>query len=247
MRIKGIFIKIDSPYTIKGGQIMAVRLSKGQKVNLRKEAPNLKRVRIGLGWDPVNQEEPQASETVGFASCIKKLLGIAPKQTGQLKMEKKPEMDIDASVGCINGNFKCKEIVCYYNLEAYNAAIVHQGDNLTGEGLDGVDDEQIVIKLDEIPKNIQVLSIIINIYRAYEKFQDFGQVKNCYVHVTDLDSGKELVSYQVDGNFEGKTGIFVADLRRCEDRNDWEIEAKGEGVRVRDIKEMFGIKYKLKL
>ncbi len=35
---------------------MAVRLTKGQKVNLRKDNPNLKRVLVGLGWDPVNQK-----------------------------------------------------------------------------------------------------------------------------------------------------------------------------------------------
>ena len=29
-----------------------VNLTKGQKVNLRKEAPGLKRVLVGLGWDP---------------------------------------------------------------------------------------------------------------------------------------------------------------------------------------------------
>ena len=32
---------------------MSVKLTKGQGVNLKKEAPNLKRVLIGLGWDPV--------------------------------------------------------------------------------------------------------------------------------------------------------------------------------------------------
>ena len=41
---------------------MAVSLSKGQKIDLTKQAPGLSRVRMGLGWDPVKK--------IGFsASC----------------------------------------------------------------------------------------------------------------------------------------------------------------------------------
>ena len=32
---------------------MAISLSKGQTIDLSKQAPGLKRVRMGLGWDPV--------------------------------------------------------------------------------------------------------------------------------------------------------------------------------------------------
>lgn len=186
---------------------MAVKLTKGQGVDLKKETPNLKRVLIGLGWDPVESL---------FAF----------------------DMDIDASVICIDENGQCESIVYYNKLRHRSGAIKHYGDNLTGDG-DG-DDEQIEIDLDKLPVNIKKLMIIINIYGAYRRRQNFGKVRNCFVHAFDLDSGKELVRYDIDGNFKGKTGIFVADIYHHND--EWIFEAIGEGVRVKDIKEMIVMK-----
>lgn len=185
-----------------------VKLTKGQGVNLKKDAPNLKRVLIGLGWDPVK----------GFFGSS--------------------NMDIDASVICIDENGKRESVVYYGALKHHSGAIKHYGDNLTGDG-DG-DDEQIEIKLDEVPANISRLAVIINIYSAYSRRQHFGKVKNCFVHASDLDSGKELVRYDVDGNFDDKTGIFVADIYRY--NGEWKFKAIGEGVKVADINEMVAIK-----
>ena len=187
---------------------MSVKLTKGQGVNLKKDAPNLKRVLIGLGWDPV-----------------KNFLGSS-------------NMDIDASVICIDEKGRYESVVYYGNLIHHSGAIKHNGDNLTGDG-DG-DDEQIEIQLDKVPTNISKLAIIINIYSAYSRKQNFGKVKNCFVHVSDLDSGKELVQYDVDGNFDGKTGIFVADIYRH--NGEWKFKALGEGVEVSDIQEMVDMK-----
>lgn len=187
---------------------MSVKLVKGQGVNLKKDAPNLKRVLIGLGWDPVKSF---------FSSS---------------------NMDIDASVICIDANGRCESTVDYRALTHRSGAIKHYGDNLTGEG-DG-DDEQIEIQLDKIPANIIRLAIIINIFSAYSRNQHFGKVKNCFVHASDLDSGKELVRYDVDGNFNDKTGIFVADIYRH--NGEWKFKAIGEGVKVANINEMVDMK-----
>ncbi len=187
---------------------MSVKLTKGQGVNLKKEAPNLKRVLIGLGWDPVG----------GLFSSS--------------------NMDIDASVICIDKDGRCESIVYYGNLRHRSGTIRHYGDNLTGDG-DG-DDEQIEIELEKVPENISKLAIIINIYSACSRHQHFGKVKKCFVHASDLDSGKELVYYDVDGNFNGKTGIFVADIYRY--NGEWKFKAIGEGVEVVDIQEMVAMK-----
>ncbi|MBQ9279933.1 MAG: TerD family protein [Clostridia bacterium] len=188
---------------------MSVNLTKGQGVNLKKEAPNLRRLMIGLGWDPV-----------------KSFLGRA--------------IDIDASVICIDEKGKFLDVVYYGNLTHRSGAIKHMGDNLTGEG-DG-DDEQITIDLERLPANIAKCSIIINIYSAYSRNQHFGKVRNCFVHADDMDTRKELVRYNVDGNFDGLTGIFVADVYRY--NGEWRFKAIGEGVKVADIKEMVNMKCK---
>lgn len=184
---------------------MAVTLTKGASVNLKKDAPNLKRVLIGLGWDPV---------------------------------EHGSKMDIDASIICIDKAGKKEEVVYYGNLKHRSGAIKHYGDNLTGDG-DG-DDEQIEINLNKMPNKIERLAIIINIYSAHSRRQDFSKVRNCFVHVNDLDTKKELVNYKIDGNFNGKTGIFVADIYRH--KSEWKFKALGEGVKVSRISDMVTIK-----
>lgn len=187
---------------------MSLKVTKGQGVSLTKDAPNLKRVLIGLGWDP-----------------IKRFFGSE-------------NMDIDSSVICIDENGR-KESVVYYGKNRHRSgAINHHGDNLTGVG-EG-DDEQIEIMLDKVPANISRLSIIINIYCAYSRGQHFGNVRNCFVHVDDMDSSKELVRYDVDGNFDDKTGIFVAEIYRY--NGEWKFKAIGEGVKVADIAEMVAMK-----
>lgn len=185
---------------------MSVKLAKGQGINLKKDAPNLNRVLIGLGWDPVG------------------LFGRS--------------MDIDGSVICIDENDNCQEIVYYGNLSHSSGAIKHCGDNLTGDG-DG-DDEQIIIELDKVPAKIKKLAIIINIYSAHSRGQHFGKVRNCFVHASDMNNNNELVRYEIDGNFNNMTGIFVADIYRH--NGEWKFKAIGEGVNAGDIRAMAEMK-----
>lgn len=193
---------------------MAVKLTKGATVNLKKDAPNLKKVLIGLGWDPIK------------------------KSRGFFGRGSDADMDIDASVICIDSNNQKESVVYYGDLKHRSGAIKHCGDNLTGDG-DG-DDEQIIIDLDKIPSNIERLAVIINIYQAYSRGQHFGNVENCFVHADDMDTNKELVRYDIDGNFDGKTGIFVADIYRY--NGEWKFKAIGEGVKVGAISDMVKMK-----
>lgn len=191
---------------------MAVTLKKGQRVNLKKEAPNLNRVLVGLGWDPVKEH--------GFFG------------------RKEADIDIDASVICIDKDNHHVDTIYFGNLRDSSGSIIHAGDNLTGDG-DG-DDEQIHIILDRLPSYIVRLAIIINIYSAYSRKQDFGKVKNCFVHVMDEDTHTELIRYDIKEDFSGKTGIFVADIYLH--NGEWKFQALGNGERVRNISEMVNMK-----
>lgn len=93
---------------------MAVSLSKGGNVSLSKEAPGLKTIRIGLGWD-TRVSDGQAFDL--DASVF--LLGEAGKVRS-------------------DGDF-----VFYNNKQGADGSVVHQGDNTTGEG-DGDDETVLV-------------------------------------------------------------------------------------------------------
>lgn len=203
---------------------MAINLTKGQSISLSKESPNLKKVLVGLGWDPIKN----GGSGGGLFGALR----------GMVSGGSSADMDIDGSVICIGPNGRHEGTIYYGNLRHTSGAIRHYGDNLTGDG-DG-DDEQIEIDLSRVPSSIERLSIIVNIYSADSRGQDFSQVRNCFVHVDNIETGRELARYNVDGNFDGKTGIFVADLYRH--NGEWKFKAIGEGVKVRDIGQMVGMK-----
>ena len=84
---------------------MAVSLSKGGNVSLSKEAPGLKAVRVGLGWDT------RVTDGSGFDLDASVFL---LNEAGQVRSD--------------------ADFVFYNNKLGANGAVEHQGDNLTGEG-----------------------------------------------------------------------------------------------------------------
>ncbi len=192
---------------------MAINLKKGQRISLKKEAPGLTKVMCGLGWD--------VSESKG-------LFGIF----------KGSDFDLDASVLCLTNKDKLKsksDVVYYGNLSHSSGSITHLGDNLTGEG-DG-DDEQILVDLTAVPDEILKLVFVVNIYKARQRQQNFGQVKNAFVRLVNLSDNKEIARYSLFGEeYEGKTGMILAEVYR--DQGEWKMEAVGKGVMVNGLQEM---------
>lgn len=90
---------------------MAISLQKGGNVNLSKEAPSLKKLIVGLGWDP------RATDGAAFDLDGSAFL---------LKGDGKVRSDAD--------------FIFYNNLKSADGSIVHLGDNTTGQG-DGDDEQ----------------------------------------------------------------------------------------------------------
>lgn len=84
---------------------MAISLQKGGNVNLSKEAPGLKKMTIGLGWDT------RATDGAGFDLDGAVFL---LNTTGKVRSD--------------------ADFIFYNNLKSADGSIVHSGDNLTGAG-----------------------------------------------------------------------------------------------------------------
>lgn len=89
---------------------MAISLQKGGNVNLSKEAPGLKKVIVGLGWDP-RVTDGAAFDLDGSAFLLK-------------------------ADGKVRGD---SDFIFYNNLKSTCTSVEHSGDNLTGGG-DGDDE-----------------------------------------------------------------------------------------------------------
>lgn len=163
---------------------MPINLTKGQKVDLTKGNPSLKKVMVGLGWD-VNVFDSGADFDLDAAAFMLGENGKCPTE---------------------------KEFIFYGNLTHASEALQHMGDNLTGEG-DG-DDEQILVDLTKIPSNITKIAFTVTIYDSDVRRQNFGQVSNSFIRMVDETTGTELIRYDLGEDFSIETAVVVGELYR---------------------------------
>ena len=163
---------------------MAISLQKGQKVDLTKGNPSLKKLLIGLGWD-TNKYDGGSDFDLDAAAF---LLGDNGKVTSD------------------------EDFVFYNNLKHKSGAVEHMGDNLTGEG-EG-DDEEIKVDLSKVPPQITKIDFTVTIYDAEARRQTFGQVSNAYIRVVDDETGKELIRYDLGEDFSVETAVVVGEIYR---------------------------------
>ena len=186
---------------------MAVNLKKGQKVSLVKaDGKKLTKLMVGLGWDAAVQEG-------GF---LKKLFSSTSN------------IDCDASVFlCKGGKLKDNEDIVYFgNLEHKSKAVKHMGDNLTGEG-EG-DDEQIFVDLDKIPSDYDKLVFVVNIYKAVDRKQHFGMIKNAFIRIVDNDTHEELCRYNLSDNYDNMLAMVAGEVYKK--NGEWKFNAIGNGT-----------------
>ncbi|MEC3956834.1 TerD family protein [Nocardia sp. CDC153] len=176
-----------------------VNLSKGQRVTLRKEGGvALTRIRMGLGWDPAKR--------------------------GGLFGQRSVNIDLDAWVAMF-ADRHLVDVAYYGQLTSKDGSIRHSGDNLTGEGGVG-DDEQIAVDLSRVPQHVNTLLFIVTSYQG----QTFEQVSNAYCRLVDDTTQAELARYALAGGMPF-TAIAMAKVFRS--GGEWRLEAIGEGFQAK--------------
>lgn len=190
---------------------MSISLQKGQKVSLSKDNAGLAKVMIGLGWDEVQKKRG--------------LFSLKPQA-----------IDCDATAFLLqNGRLaKNDDIVYFGNLKHKSGTVQHMGDNLTGAG-DG-DDEQIIVDLARIPAEYDRVLIVVNIYKASERGQHFGMIRNAFCRLVDTRNGAELCKYNLTEDYSGKTALIFGEVYRH--NGEWKFNAIGQGTNDNSISEI---------
>lgn len=161
---------------------MGISLIKGQKIDLTKSNPGLKKIIIGLGWD-TNKYSGGADFDLDASAFL-------------LGTDGKAHNDVD--------------FVFYNNLKGRNDCVIHTGDNRTGVG-EG-DDEQIVLDFPKVPEDVARIGITVTIHDAQVRAQNFGQVSNAYVRVLNEETGAEILRYDLAEDFSIETAIVVCEI-----------------------------------
>ena len=141
------------------------------------------------------------------------------------------DFDLDSSLITLYDN-EIIETVSFGNLQNSNSSIIHNGDNLTGEG----DAEKIDINLEALPSNVNRLLFIINIYDCASRGQHFGMVNNTYVSIINSEIDKELLKYDISESNKGKTAMFIAEIKKENDM--WIFNALGKSNHYLSISEL---------
>lgn len=181
-------------HMLKNKDNMGVNLTKGGKILLEKANESgtpLTGLTIGLGWDV----KPGASSGSDF--------------------------DLDASIVCLgtDGNALPGGML-YYNsptvdgkLTIFGGALIHSGDNLTGEG-EG-DDESIMLDFSKIPAEVDKMIVVVDIYQAESRSQNFGMAENSFVRLLNpSDGNKEMARFDLNFDASTATGVKFATIFR---------------------------------
>lgn len=163
---------------------MSINLTKGQKVDLTKNNPGLKKIKVGLGWDTKKYDGGQDFDLDSSAF----LLDSAGKAQNE------------------------KDFVFFNNLKHESGAVIHSGDNKTGLG-EG-DDEMMTVEFDKVPANISKINFVITIHEADIRKQNFGMVSNAFARVVDADTNTELMRYDLGEDFSIETAVIACEVYR---------------------------------
>lgn len=175
---------------------MPVNLSKGGNVSLNKEAPGLSKILVGLGWDP------RVTDGTAF--------------------------DLDCSVFLLNAANKVRsdaDFIFYNNLRSLDGAVVHQGDNRTGEG--GGDDEAVLVDLANVAGDVHKIQFAVTIHDAEARRQNFGMVGAAYIRVLNPDTKAEIARYDLSEDASMETAMVFGEVYRH--ATDWKFKAVGQG------------------
>ena len=155
-------------------------------------------VGVGLGWDP--------NQGTGFA------------------------FDLDASAFMLgtNGHIPSDEYFVFYNNQkSPDGSVESTGDDTTEGNSDGGDDETLNVDLTKVNASIQEIVFTATIYKAEERRQNFGQVRNSYIRIYDAKTNTEIARYDLDEDFSVETAVEFGRLYRR--GSEWKFEAMGLG------------------
>jgi tellurium resistance protein TerD len=158
----------------------------------------LSKVSVGLGWDP--------NQGTGF------------------------DFDLDASAFMLGANGKLPQdefFVFYNNPKSPDGAVESTGDDTTGGNSDGGDDETVNVDLEKVDPKVQEIIFTATIYKAAERRQNFGQVRNSYIRIYNSLTNEEIARYDLDEDFSIETAVEFGRLYRR--GAEWKFEAMGMG------------------
>lgn len=192
---------------------MGINLQKGQRISLEKEAGRgLSRVVMGLGW---GMKQVQSKGFLGFG--------------GGARQE---AVDLDASCLLFDASGNLVDTVWFRQLESRCGSIRHSGDDRSGGGEAGADNERIAIDLARVPASVQTLIFTVNSFSG----ESFAGIPNAFCRLVDDASGSEVARFDLSLEGGSHTGLVMTKLYRH--NSEWKMQAIGEQAEGRTFHDL---------
>lgn len=197
-------------------------LSKGERFTFDKAAPGLTKVKIGLGWDPNEEEGGPEFDLDVSAFAIGEDFKIPSDSYfvfyGQVRAGNCIEDEVE------KGLFRPITI---------DGSILGAIDDPDGKRSDGDDDEDMIIDLSKVNSKVQQIIICATICKfPHDRNKDhrtlnlnFSMVDDCYVRIVDAKTNVEIAKYILKEKFGNEDALEFGRLYRS--GNSWEFEAMG--------------------
>ncbi len=208
---------------------MAIRLEKGQRINLEKtNGSKLTNFCVGCNWGAITE---------------KRFFGLVDKVV---------DVDLDLSCLLFDADGKVVDHIWspLYNLSKANLpqgkldsndrALHHTGDDLTGDqnGDDGLDNEIITVDLSRVNNNVNSIVFFLNIYNNDEYQGDFSGIPYASIRMYEGTATKVrevFAQYDVATRTDciGKRALVMGKLYRH--NGEWKFAAIGDSFEDRSI------------
>jgi len=193
---------------------MAIRLEKGQRINLEKgNGSKLTNICVGVNWGAITK---------------KNLFGITKTEA----------VDLDASCAEFDASGNVIDKVWFRHLASKDKAIRHSGDDRVGDtdGDDGLDNEVITVDLTKVPFNVEKIAFVLNSFLG----QDFKTIPFASIRIyegTPTKVKEVFATYDIanDPSFAGSVSMVMGVFYR---RNgDWKFNAIGAPTKDRNFEQ----------
>lgn len=137
--------------------------------------------------------------------------------------------DVDVEAFMLNDSQKVPDdswIVFYGQLKSPDGAVIHKGDS-TDTNL-GADCEQIDVDLGAMSTEITKIAFVVTINEAKLHGYNFSGIKNAYIRISDIKTGKEILRYELTDYYREVVSMVVGEMYF---RNgEWRFNPVGMGT-----------------
>lgn len=198
---------------------MGVILSKGERLSLEKPEAPLRRICVGVSWGAIT---------------YRNWLGI----------KKKEAVDLDLAVALYHKDRSLIETVYYDNPQSKDGAVVHSGDDETGDlSKEGIDHDNEVITVDLTKLRPQVAHLVFVLHSF--QWHTFDEIPYAHIRIYEGTPGKVermLLRFNVenDESFSDKVAMVLGKVYRVKTRNGliWRFHGIGEATPDRELDDL---------